>query len=116
MGSRIGGLAHIGVNWHYDNGLKWGDFAAAEGLKKLGVEKIPPIVTRGVLLDMASYLGNDLFKEGTAFNVAEIEGAAKKQCVEIRQGDVVLFNTGWVSLIGNDNQPYNAGDHCLCVE
>src|SRR5258708_35418734 len=109
MGSRIGGLAHIGVNWHYDNGLKWGDFAAAEGLKKLGVEKIPPIVTRGVLLDMASYLGTDLVKEGTAFNVAELEGAAKKQGVEIRQGDVVIFHTGWGSLMANTNKRYNPG-------
>src|SRR5258708_36862421 len=106
MGSRIGGLAHIGVNWHYDNGLKWGDFAAADGLKKLGVEKIPPIVTRGVLLDMASYLGTDLVKEGTAFNGAEIEGAAKKQGGEIRQGDVVLFHTGGESLIVKHNQRY----------
>ncbi len=109
IGSQIDGLGHIGVNWTYYNGLKSGDFAAADGLKKLGVEKIPPIVTRGVLLDMASYLGTDLVKEGTAFNVAEIDGAAKKQGVEIRQGDVVLFHTGWVGLIGNDNKRYNAG-------
>src|SRR5258708_2565797 len=113
IGSQIDGLGHIGVNWTYYNGLKSGDFAAADGLKKLGVEKIPPIVTRGVLLDMASYLGTDLVKEGTAFNVAEIEGAAKKQGVEIRQGDVVLFHTGWVGLIGKDNQRYNAGEPSL---
>jgi kynurenine formamidase len=116
IGSQIDGLGHIGVNWTYYNGLKSGDFAAADGLKKLGVEKIPPIVTRGVLLDMASYLGTDLVKEGTAFNVAEIDGAAKKQGVEIRQGDVVLFHTGWVGLIGNDNKRYNAGEPGLGVE
>jgi kynurenine formamidase len=116
IGSQIDGLGHIGVDWTYYNGLKSGDFAAADGLKKLGVEKIPPIVTRGVLLDMAGYLGTDLVKEGTAFNVAEIEGAAKKQGVEIRQGDVVLFHTGWVSLIGKDNQRYNTGEPGLGVE
>src|ERR1700731_54883 len=82
IGSQIDGLGHIGVDWTYYNGLKSGDFAAADGLKKLGVEKIPPIVTRGVLLDMAAYLGTDLVKEGTAFNVAEIDGAAKKQGIE----------------------------------
>src|ERR1700687_4024971 len=104
------------VDWVYYNGLKSGDFAAADGLKKLGVEKIPPIVTRGVLLDMAGYLGTDLVKEGTAFNVAEIDGAAKKQGVEIRQGDVVIFHTGWVGLIGKDNPRYNAGEPGLGVE
>jgi len=42
IGSQIDGLGHIGVDWTYYNGLKSGDFAAADGLKKLGVEKIPP--------------------------------------------------------------------------
>jgi kynurenine formamidase len=107
IGSQLDGLGHIGVDWTYYNGNKSGDFAAADGLKKLGIEKVPPIVTRGVLLDMAGYLGTDVVKEGTAFNVAEIEGAAKKQGVEIRQGDVVIFHTGWVSLIGKDDKRYN---------
>ena len=46
IGSQIDGLGHIGVDWTYYNGLKSGDFAAADGLKKLGVEKIPPLVTQ----------------------------------------------------------------------
>src|SRR3981081_787743 len=116
IGSQLDGLGHIGVEWTYYNGNKSGDFAAADGLKKLGIEKVPPIVTRGVLLDMAGYLGTDLVKEGTAFNVAEIEGAAKKQGVEIRQGDVVIFHTGWGSLIGKDDKRYNMGEPGLGVE
>lgn len=116
VGSQLDGLGHIGVDWTYYNGNKSTDFAAADGLKKLGIEKVPPIVTRGVLLDMAAYLNTDLVKEGTAFNVAEIEGAAKKQGIEIRQGDVVLFHTGWVSLIGKDDKRYGAGEPGLGVE
>ena len=66
------------------------------------------MVTRGVLLDMAAYFGTDVVKEGTAFNVKEIEEAAKKQGIEIRQGDVVIFHTGWLSLIGKDDKRYSA--------
>jgi kynurenine formamidase len=55
-------------------------------------------------------------KEGTAFNVKEIDEAANKQGVEIRQGDVVIFHTGWVSLIGKDDKRYNAGEPGLGVE
>jgi kynurenine formamidase len=116
IGSQIDGLGHIGVAWTYYNGNKSGDFAAADGLKKLGVEKIPPIVTRGVLLDMAAYYNTDIVKEGTAFNVKEIDEVAKKQGVEIRQGDVVLFHTGWTSLIGKDDKRYNAGEPGVGVE
>jgi kynurenine formamidase len=102
IGTQLDGLGHIGVGDRYYNGLKWGEFATIGGLKKLGTEKIPPMVARGVLLDMAAFLGVDVVKEGTAFNKAEIDGAAKKQGVEIHQGDVVIFHTGWLSLIDKD--------------
>ena len=116
IGSQIDGLGHIGVEHVYYNGIKLGDFADASGLKKYGVEKIPPLVARGVLLDMAAHYGTDLVKEGTAFNTTEIEAVAKKQGVEIRQGDVVLFHTGWVSLIGKDDKRYGAGEPGLGVD
>lgn len=116
IGSQIDGLGHIGVEHVYYNGNKLADFADPSGLKKLGAEKIPPIVARGVLLDMAAHYGTDVVKEGTAFNTKEIEEVAKKQGVEIRQGDVVLFHTGWVSLIGKDDKRYNAGEPGLGVE
>ena len=44
IGSQIDGLGHIGVDNVYYNCNLGKDFAAADGLKKLGVEKIPPIV------------------------------------------------------------------------
>ena len=106
IGTQIDGLGHIGVGDRYYNGLKWGEIADMGGLKKLGTEKIPPIVARGVVLDMAGHLGVDVVKEGTAFNRAEIDAAAKKQGVEIRQGDVVIFHTGWLSLIEKDPKRY----------
>jgi len=116
IGSQLDGLGHIGVDHVYYNGNKLLDFADPTGLKKLGVEKVPPMVTRGVLLDMAAYYNTDIVKEGTAFNVKEIEEVAKKQGVEIRQGDVVIFHTGWLSLIGKDDKRYSAGEPGLGVE
>jgi hypothetical protein len=73
VGSQLDGLGHIGVEHVYYNGNKLADFADAKGLKKLGIEKVPPMVTRGVLLDMAAHYGTDVVKEGTAFNSKEIE-------------------------------------------
>jgi kynurenine formamidase len=116
IGSQLDGLGHLGVEHVYYNGNKLADFADPNGLKKLGIEKVPPMVTRGVLLDMAAYFKTDIVKEGTAFNVKEIEEAAKQQNVEIRQGDVVIFHTGWLSLIGKDDKRYSAGEPGLGVE
>ncbi|MDF0521124.1 cyclase family protein [Bradyrhizobium yuanmingense] len=116
IGSQLDGLGHLGVEHVYYNGNKLADFADPNGLKKLGIEKVPPMVTRGVLLDMAAYFKTDVVKEGTAFNVKEIEEVAKQQNVEIRQGDVVIFHTGWLSLIGKDDKRYSAGEPGLGVE
>src|SRR3954468_1157535 len=116
IGSQIDGLGHLGVEHVYYNGNKLADFADPTGLKKLGIEKVPPIVTRGVLLDMAAYYNTDIVKEGTAFNVKEMDEVAKKQGVEIRQGDVVIFHTGWLSLIGKDDKRFNSGEPGLGVE
>ncbi|MBN9088754.1 MAG: cyclase family protein [Reyranella sp.] len=99
IGTQIDGLGHIGVGDVYYNGNKWADFAAFDGLKKLGVEKIPPIVARGVLLDMTAHFKQDPVAEGTAFNHAEI-----------KEGDVVLFYTGWIKLIGKDDARYSKGE------
>jgi len=117
IGSQIDGLGHIGIDGLYYNCNKAAEFAAADGLKKLGIEKVPAIATRGVLLDMAGYFNTDIVKEGTAFNRAEIEGAMKRQGVKpIEKGDVVLFYTGWTKLIGKDNKRYGSVEPGLGVE
>ena len=82
-----------------------------DGLKKLGIENVPAVATRGVLLDMAGYFNTDVVKEGTAFNRAEIEGAMKRQGIQsIERGDVVLFYTGWQKLLGKDNKRFISGN------
>lgn len=109
IGPQIDGLGHIGIDHVYYNGFKDNDFAKADGLTKLGIEKLPPIVARGVLLDMAAYYGVDLVKEGTPYTREDIIGAAQKQGVEIRKGDVVLFHSNWLTLLDEatrDTQRY----------
>jgi kynurenine formamidase len=107
IGSQIDGLGHAGIENLYFNCNKAADFTMPDGLKKLGIENVPAIATRGVLLDMAGYFGVDIVKEGTAFNRAEIEGAMKRQGLRsIERGDVVLFYTGWQKLLGKDNNRF----------
>ena len=107
IGSQIDGFGHAGIDNLYFNCNKAGEFTMPDGLKKLGIENVPAVATRGVLLDMAGYFGSDIVKEGTAFNRAEIEGAMKRQGIKaIEKGDVVLFYTGWLKLIGKDNKRF----------
>ena len=116
IGSQLDGLGHIGIDNVYYNCNKAAEFVDSGGLKKLGIENVPPIATKGILLDMAGYFGTDIVKEGTAFNRAEIEGAMRKQGIRsIERGDVVLFHTGWTKLIGKDDKRYGSVEPGLGV-
>lgn len=116
VGSQIDGLGHIGVDNVYYNCNKASDFVQADGLKKLGIEKLPPIVTRGVMLDMTAYFGQPMLPEGTVFNRKEIDEQARRQGIEIRKGDVVLFHTGWQPLASSDKKRFLAGEPGLGKE
>jgi kynurenine formamidase len=95
MGPQIDGLGHLGEDGMYYNCNEGADFAALTGLKKLGIHAIPPLIGRGVLIDMAKHFGVDSLEGGQAFSADDIKAAAEAQGVEIREGDVVLFHTGW---------------------
>ncbi|MDG1381766.1 MAG: ribonucleoside-diphosphate reductase subunit alpha, partial [Flavobacteriales bacterium] len=71
------------------------DFASVSGLTKLGIENVPPIVARGIVLDMAGHYGVSHLEAGQYFTVDDVKAVAKKQGTPIREGDVVLFHTGW---------------------
>jgi len=116
IGSQIDGLGHLGIDHVYYNGNKAKDFVKNTGLTKMSTDEIPPIVTRGVLLDMARHLGQPILDAGTAFNRAEIEAAAKAQGVTIKEGDVVLFHTGWLNVADSDGKRFMQGEPGIGVD
>ncbi|WP_411897384.1 cyclase family protein [Elizabethkingia occulta] len=106
VGTQLNGIGHIGIDNVYYNGNKATDFVTVEGVKKLGVEKVPPMVTRAVVLDMTAYYGKNIVPGGTEFTLADIQAVLKKEELSLKKGDVVLFNTGWLELIGKDNNQF----------
>ena len=93
IGSQIDGLGHMGTDHVYYNGVPASDFVTTAGLTQFGTHNLPPVATRGILLDMTQQFG-DPVPDGTAFNKAEIDAAAEAVDVTIEQGDIVLFHTG----------------------
>ena len=96
VGSQIDGFGHIGIDHVHYNGNRSKDFVSMTGLTKFGVENIPPLVARGVLLDMTKHYGVAQVPNGTVFGPAEIAAAAKRQGMTIEEGDVVIFHSGWL--------------------
>jgi kynurenine formamidase len=108
VGTQFDGLGHVGIGDVFYNGNRAGDFVRAEGLTRLGIENVGPIVTRGVLIDVAAYKGVAQLEGSYEITVADLEGAMRRQGTEIRSGDVVLLHTGWGSLWMRDNERYLA--------
>lgn len=106
VGTQLNGIGHIGIDNVYYNGNRAADFVSIEGVKKLGIEKVPPIVTRAVVVDMCEHLGQEIVKEGTEFSAQDIQEALARHGLAVQEGDVVLFNTGWLELMGKDNDRF----------
>ena len=118
IGSQLDGLGHIGgPDGVYYNCNHARDFAELTGLKRLGIHNVPPIVARGVVLDMAGHRGVAHLEAGEAFTVEEVKAVEKRQGTPIREGDVVLFHTGWTDAkLGSDPAAWAAGAPGQSVE
>ena len=81
------------------------------GLKKLAVHNIPPLIGRGVMVDMAKHFGVETMAAGQVISSADIKAAAAAQGVEFREGDVVLFHTGWTDgKLDSDPAAWGSGE------
>jgi len=95
IGPQIDGLGHLGENNEYYNCNKGTDFVKVTGLTKLGVHQIPPIVGRGVLIDMAAFYGVTHLKATQAITTKSLKAAMAAQGIKPREGDIILIHTGW---------------------
>ncbi len=93
-GPQLDGLGHLGEAGYFYNCNKGSDFSDITGLTKLGTHKVPPMIGRGLLIDMAKHFGVNHLKGGQAFGSKDIESAMTEQGVDIREGDVGAI-LGW---------------------
>lgn len=110
IGSQIDGLGHLGIDHRYYNGKHASEFVTVTGLTTFSIDSLPPIVSRGVLLNMAAHFNQPMLDAGTVFNSKDIKAAARAQNVRLKQGDVVLFHTGWLSIADSDPARFMAGE------
>src|SRR5439155_23174039 len=85
LGTHLDALSHLQVGDRGYNGLRVSDIAAPGGVRLLGIETVPQIITRGHMVDVsAERLGPG--------DVISTDAVA---ALEPRPGDAVLFHTGW---------------------
>jgi kynurenine formamidase len=95
-GTHLDSLGHISLE-----GVLYGKLEAEKvqdystGIRLRGIHTTPPVVRRGVLLDIAGALGKKVLPHAFPVGPEELEKAAKKEKVSIKPGDAVLVRTGW---------------------
>ena len=94
-GPQLDGLGHLGESGTFYNCNRGEDFSEITGLTKLDISQVPPMVARGVLIDMAKHFGVAHLSAGQPFTSDDIRAAMTAQGVTEGEGDVVLFHTGW---------------------
>ena len=94
-GTHIDALCHQAENMTLYGGREIGpQVQTSTGFTALGVETIPPLLGRGILLDIARCRGVERVEDDRPVTRADLEAAARQQGVEVREGDIVLVRTG----------------------
>lgn len=97
-GTHLDTLNHFGLNGKIWNQVSADDALGVRGWTKSGADKYPPIVARGVLIDVATSKNVAHLPTSYSITVADLQEALRKQGTTLRPGDVVLTRTGLMKL------------------
>jgi len=98
MGTHIDALNHFGLDDKIWNGHSANKYLGDRGWKVSGAEKIPPIIARGVLIDVAAAKGLTMLPAGYHITRQDLIRTLAKQNTILLEGDVVLIRTGRMKL------------------
>jgi kynurenine formamidase len=103
--THIDGLAHV-----WSDGVMFNRFPCDEvrssGAGRLGIEKLGPLVTRGILLDVAGHRGVECLAADDLVTEAELVACLHAAGLEVLPGDAVLIRTGWSAMYAHDPAAY----------
>ena len=110
IGTQLDGLNHLQIGDRVYNGWRTRDIVEDWGTNRLGIETVPPILTRGILIDAAAGRGVAQMAPGDLIGVAEVESFLKMKSMDVQPGDAVIFHTGWGRLYDTDGERFNSGE------
>jgi kynurenine formamidase len=108
VGTQLDGLGHIttGPDNHWYNGFREADWGGNFGIRKCDAASIPPVITRGVLIDVAGARGVEALPSHFRITPEILKATLEKQGTTLRPGDTVLIRTGTLRYWGA-----NGADH-----
>jgi kynurenine formamidase len=113
VGTHVDALGHIAKDGRLYGGVEVQEVQHGQlGLSEGGADRIPPVIRRGVLLDVAGHLGVDRMEANQPIGAELLGETAERQGTEVAEGDVVLVRTGWIQTF--DDGPTFVGDNGGC--
>ncbi len=96
VGTHLDSLGHISKDGKLHAGIRAATVQDYHtGLKRLGIDKTPPILGRGVLLDIAKLKGERVVDDDYTITADDCEKALSAQGMSLEKDDIVLIRTGW---------------------
>lgn len=93
-GTHVDALNHFGYFGEIFNHFTEREHLGSRHWRVGGVDKHPPVIARGVLLDVAGLLGVDMLPDSYGIGPDDLQGCLRRQGVDLRVGDIVLVRTG----------------------
>src|SRR5919204_1881640 len=84
MGTHMDGLNHLQVGDRVYNGFRLADIVEDYGTNRLGIDTLPQIVTRGLLLDVAALRGAHRLGPGEVIDPDDAEAALAAAGLSVR--------------------------------
>lgn len=107
-GTHLDALVHVQGEGRVYGGHHARDVRDDKGWKKHGMETVPPILGRALVLDLAAVHGCERLPDGHEIGIAELESALRLANQKVRSGDIVLVRTGKIQQFNNP-QAFRAG-------
>lgn len=103
-GTHIDALCHQACGLTLYGGIQAQEVETPTGFKKLGIETVPPLLGRGLLLDIAGWKRTTRLPPRSSITADEMKACADAQKAELRAGDVLLVRTGYGSIWNQEDE------------
>lgn len=105
-GTHVDALAHVWSGEELYNGHPAASIRSTSGAQKLGADKLRPVLTRGVLVDLVADFGTTL-APSTPVDAADLIAAYDRADITPSPGDAVLLRTGWWAAMGHKSEYFD---------
>lgn len=97
VGTHMDALGHVSQDGKLFGGIDAYQNQIGGRLREMGIDQTPPVICRGILLDVPGLYDVPMLEPGTGISGEDLVRAAKRQGVTPGAGDAVLVRSGWAT-------------------